>query len=146
VSRRRPAAALVLVALALPACGGDDDDASDVREVRDVVNRFAQSSDARACELFTDEYVVELYGGTGQGGPPSGSAIDRAKANCRRRSGSFRSARIDIENAQIVADHAARVKALDPRGEVEYNVLLRKPEGEDDWLIDQITKKAVPRS
>jgi hypothetical protein len=141
----RGAACVALAALALSGCGGDDGSEEDVRQVRDVVNRFAGAEDREACDLLTDEALVELYGG-GSSSATSGPAVDRAEDACVERSAQFRGARVRIEKVDIVAERAARVKAFNEPHDREYNLLLRKPEGEDDWLIDQIIQKPVPRA
>ena len=144
---RRLAAALSLAALlALPGCG-DDDPQREVNEkrVREVVIEFAEASGPEACDLLTGEAVVELYGGTGESADNvSNKEVDGADGKGRQAASRFEGQDVRVETVEVIGDRAAKVKALNPRGDREYNVLVRKPE--DDWLIDQITQKAVPRT
>jgi hypothetical protein len=70
-------AALTALVLALASCGGDDDGGSDnggsdgaaavsdEDQITEVVETFAESG-SEACDLITDEYVKELFGGRDQ--------------------------------------------------------------------------------
>lgn len=144
---RRTAACLAVAALAFAGCGDEDPQTKEnTRQVRDVVTRFAESSGADACDLLTREAVFELYGGGGSAASVTTAEANTARDACREKARSFRGARVEIREVDVVGDRAAKVKALNPQGDREYNVLLRKTDEEDDWLIEQITQKAVPKT
>ena len=132
--RRLVSALLLLLVPVVAGCGSDPVDKANAGAVRAVVERFASSSDASACDLLTADALSNVYGGFSNN-------VGRAKANCRKRSAKFRGAPIKITKVIVINNMTARVAALSPDGKFTYGVTVRRPAKR--WLIDQITVHKV---
>lgn len=122
--------AAVAVAVAVAGCG-DDTRGADVAQIRSVVNQFANSSDAHACDLLSPNALQDVYGGFKK-------PVPVAKATCVRRSAGFQGQPITIQELDVIDASTARVVALNPKGDVTYNVAVRR--FGPAWRIDNITQ------
>jgi hypothetical protein len=129
--RERLPALLACAALAAPGCGDGGASNPDYAQVRSVVTQFAEASDARACDLLSPDALVELYGGFRK-------PVGVARAACVRRSRAFRGESVTITQVFVHADGTADVTALDPAGDVTYNVDVRKLG--PAWRIDGVSQ------
>jgi hypothetical protein len=129
--RLLPIATCVLLATSLAACGSDASKKVDVQQIRSVVLQFAASDGAKACDLLSPDALVNVYGGFSL--PP-----DQAKAACVKKSVGFKGQPIRITKLNVVDDATARVTALNPKGDITYNVAVRR--FGPAWRIDEITQ------
>jgi hypothetical protein len=126
----RKCLAALLAAVAVAGCG-DDKSGVDVAQIRSVVNQFATSTGAHACDLLSPKALQDVYGGFKK-------PVPVAKATCVRRSSRFRGQPITIKELDIIDASTARVVALNPKGDVTYNVAVRR--FGPAWRIDDITQ------
>jgi hypothetical protein len=119
------------LALLLPGCGSDEKTGVDLAQVRSVVTQFAESSDAHACDLLSPNALVNVYGGFSK--PP-----DQAKAACVAKSKDFKGQKVRITNLNVIDPNTVRVSALSPKGDVVYNVAVRR--FGPAWRIDEINQ------
>ena len=120
---------LTALVLALASCGGDDDDdsggsgsgaadngaaVSDEDQITEVVETFAGSG-SEACDVITDEYMKELFGGRDQ---------------CLEQAEEGGGSDPEIDNIEVTGDTATADGTVD--GDT-INFTLEK-DG-DDWKI-----------
>jgi hypothetical protein len=129
--KRLPALLACAIATAGAGCGGGSGTNPDYAQVRSVVTQFAEASDARACALLSPDALVELYGGFRK-------PVGVARAACVRRSRAFRGEPVRITQVFVHADGTADVTALNPAGDVTYNVDVRKLG--PAWRIDGVSQ------
>ena len=126
----RKCLAALRAAVAVAGCG-DDKSGVDVAQIRSVVNQFATASNAHACDLLSPNALQDVYGGFKK-------PVPVAKATCVRRSSQFRGQPITIKELDVIDASTARVVALNPKGDVTYNVAVRR--FGPAWRIDDITQ------
>jgi hypothetical protein len=103
--------AVGLVALGYALRGdGSARGATDEGDVRTVVTTFARGSDARACDLLTDDALQRIYGG---------------RRRCVKRGREFRAGDVRITRT-LTTDRNATVKATTLDGRTLYIVKLQK--------------------
>jgi hypothetical protein len=90
--------------------GGSTRRVTDSGDVRAVVKSFANSADARACDLLTDDALQRVYGG---------------RKRCVRRSARFRAGEVRVTRT-VVSERNASVKATTLDGRTLYTVKLQK--------------------
>ena len=129
--RTRLPALLACAAITVLAGCGDDKSNVDEAQIRSVVEQFAESGDAHACDLLSPDHLVDLYGGFRKP-----AAV--AKAACVRRSTRFEGEPVRITQLDVLDSTTAKVTALDPSGDVTYNVSLSRYG--PAWRIDGITQ------
>jgi hypothetical protein len=118
---RSLSAVLIALAFALAACGGDDDGGgggdSDEDKIRSAIATFADSGE-EACDVITDEYIEQLFGGRDQ---------------CLEEAGEGESADVEVDNVQIDGTTAT----ADGTAEGETATLTLEKVGEE-WKISGI--------
>jgi hypothetical protein len=130
MGKRLPALLAFAAATILPGCG-DAKREVDVEQIRSVVNQFAGSDDAHACDLLSPNALVDVYGGFRK-------PVEVAKATCVRRSVKFKGEPVRITHLDVVDASYARVTALNTAGDVTYDLALRR--FGPAWRIDTITQ------
>ena len=120
----------LLAAIAIAGCGDDTGDV-DVAQIRSVVHQFANASDAHACDLLSPDQLRDVYGGFKK-------SVEQSKAICVRRSKDFKGQPVKIDQLDIIDANTARVVALNPKGDITYNVAVRR--FGPAWRIDEITQ------
>jgi hypothetical protein len=128
---KRPITLFVCVALAALAGCGDETKGIDLAQVRSVVTQFAEADDAHACELLSPNALVNVYGGFKK-------PVEEAHAICVRRSSKFKGEPVTITNVNPIDPDTVRVTALNPKGDVTYNVAVRR--FGPAWRIDEISQ------
>jgi hypothetical protein len=124
---------LALCAAVLAGCGTDPKEKADLGQARSVVERFAGASDASACDLLTNEALVNLYGNFT-------AAPAKAKANCAKTAARFKGGQIRIIRSEILDDLTAKVVAHSADEKFSYSVNLRRVSGDKPWRIDSISQ------
>ena len=124
---RIPLALLATAALALAACGGDDE-ADAEQTVRDFVTATNERDGKRFCEeLVTQKFLEQTTGTTG----------DRAAAACRRQLESIQGLRlklVKIRKTEVDGETARVTVALETQGRSQVqSLLLAKEDG--DWRL-----------
>lgn len=125
-----PALLACAVALAVAGCG-DDKSTVDVKQVRSVVTQFGESTNAHACDLLSPNALQDVYGGFK-------NPLPQAKANCIKRSRTFKGEPVHITNVNIIDANTVRVTTLSPDGKITYNIAVRR--FGPAWRIDDITQ------
>jgi hypothetical protein len=130
----RTALAFALLALAFSAagCGQDAKTKADLGQARSVVERFAAAQDASACDLLTDNALVNVYGNFQS--PAAG------KASCVKKSAKFKGDQIKIIRSQLLDSLTAKVVAHSSDEKFSYSVNLRRLSGGKPWRIDSIAQ------
>ncbi len=128
--KRLPALLAAAAALLVAGCG-DDKSGVDVAQIRSVVLQFANSSDAHACDLLSPNALQDIYGGFKK-------SVEQSKAICVRRSNRFEGEPVKIDQLDVIDASTARVTALNPKGDITYNVAVRR--FGPAWRIDEITQ------
>lgn len=123
--------ALAAVPAGASGCGQSPTEKANLGQVRTVVTRFAESSDASACGLLTENALVNVYGGLK-------AQLREARRNCVKRSVNFKGEPVTITQAQLIDNQTAKVNALSKDRKFTYSVMLRRPKRV--WRIDQITQ------
>jgi hypothetical protein len=118
------------VALVLAGCGSETN--VDVDQVKGVVEQFARSSDASACDLLSPKALTDLYGKFDK------KNVAKAHANCARRSKHFKGEPITIDNVNVIDNDRVRISAEGPNGVISYGVSLRRYGSK--WLIESISQ------
>jgi hypothetical protein len=128
--------ALAPVALAVLAggCGPSASEKADIARAEAIVRRFAESSDANACKLLTNNAVTALYGKFVA--PPR-----VARANCARRSVRFKGEPVTITRTELLDPGTIKVNALSADKKFSFQVNLVKRRG--TWRIDLISQAKV---
>jgi hypothetical protein len=132
---RRSLLVSLLLGLLVAGCGQSAAEKRDLATARSIVLRFSEASDARACGLLTNKALRALYGRY------KASAV-RSRANCARRSRSFRGEPVEITRSELLDPRTIKVNALDQDGKFSYQVNLRKGSG-GRWRIDLVTQAKV---
>jgi hypothetical protein len=122
-------ACLAVLALALAACGGDDD-ADDARQaVRDFVNATNARDGDRLCgELLTQEYLEKYTGATG----------DNAEDACKQQLGVISGLKlrlVKIDGVEVDGDRAT-VRATIATGGQRMARRFGLAEEDGDWKLD----------
>jgi hypothetical protein len=127
----RPAAPLIATsACAAALLAGCAEHGGDEKQVRSTVNEFAAEHGPRACDLFTHNALVQVYGG---------AHPENAHAQCVAASKRFRGAPIKITNVHWTDNTTAKVSATAPSGKPGYTVTVVK--FGKRWRIDGIAKQ-----
>lgn len=126
------AVAVAAASLGLTACGAGSD--ADAGQIRQTIERFADSSGPVSCQYLTTVAKEELFIGLVQHTGPA--AAERADAACRARSRSFRAARVVVTRVWFTSSHAAGAYAHRPDTQQSYQLALRKQGGR--WRINLI--------
>lgn len=116
-----------VVAIALAGCS--DTKGVDVKQVRGVVNQFAESHGPDACTLLSPTAVVDLYGKSIQ-------PVARARASCVARSKDFKGQAVTITTTNVIDPGTVKVGATNKKGDITYSVMLRKVG--PHWRIDDV--------
>jgi Domain of unknown function (DUF4878) len=119
--------ALLLVVVALAACGGDDREDAE-QTVRDFVTATNERDGQRFCEeLVTEEFLEQTTGASGE----------RAAGACRRQLASIEGLRLElvkIRKTEVDGDSARVTVALETQGRAQVQSLdLKKEDGE--WRL-----------
>jgi hypothetical protein len=122
---------VLCAAAALVGCGQDKQQLANVNQIRGVVTQFAQSNNARACDLLSVDAMTNVYGGYSK--PYAAS-----KAVCVKKSSQFKGEPVKITRVQVISDATAKVTALSQKGDVTYTVTVRKFGA--NWKIDEINQ------
>jgi Domain of unknown function (DUF4878) len=123
---RRRVPALLLAALALASCGGNDKKGAE-RTVREFVKATSERDANKYCELLTQAFLEETTLATGP----------RARDACKREFKALTGVSIrlmDIRKTDVHDDHARVVALLETRGQSHSQVLRLRKEG-GDWRI-----------
>jgi hypothetical protein len=128
------ALAAVAPAVLAGGCGPSASEKVDIERAKAVVHRFAESSDASACKLLTNNAVTALYGKFVA--PPR-----VARANCARRSVRFRGETVTITRTELLGPGTIKVNALSADKKFSFQVNLVKRRG--TWRIDLISQAKV---
>jgi hypothetical protein len=123
----------IACAVALAGCGSDPKVEAELGQARSVVEHFAGASDASACDLLTDDALVNLYGNFSA--PPA-----KAKANCVKTAAGFKGGQIKIIRSELLDDLTAKVVAHSADEKFSYSVNLRRTSGGKPWRIDSIAQ------
>lgn len=132
MAKRPPAlvaCAAAAVAVAVSGCGGDN--GVDKEQIRSVIHQFARSDGPEACSLLSDNAVVNVYGGFEK-------PVAQARAACVARSRQFKGEDVRITSMKVLDDSTVRVGALNPKGNVTYNLSMRR--FGPAWRIDAINQ------
>jgi hypothetical protein len=121
--------------VAVAGCGQSATEKRDLATARSIVHRFSESSDSKACYLLTYKAVRALYG-------KFTAPAAKARANCVRRSRSFRGEPVQITRSELLDPQTIKVNALGKDGKFSYQVNLRKGTG-GRWHIDLVTQAKV---
>jgi hypothetical protein len=118
-----------LLLLALAGCGGDDDDADEVRQtVRDFVEATNERDGEKLCgDLLTQEYLEKSTLATG----------DSADEACRRQLDANATLRLDlisIERTEVDGDRATVRAVIDVDG-VDTPRLFRLEQEDGRWKL-----------
>jgi hypothetical protein len=129
----RPAliASLVL-GLFVAGCGTSAKEKADLGQARSVVEQFAAATDASACNLLTDNALVNVYGNFKS--PAAG------KANCVKKSAKFKGDQVTIFRSELLDPLTAKVIAHSSDKKFSYSVNLRRVTGTKPWRIDSIAQ------
>jgi hypothetical protein len=133
--RAVPIAVLLVLSVVLGGCGQSASEKRDLATARGIVKRFSEASDASACRLLTNKAVRALYG-------KFKASAARSRANCARRSRSFRGEPVKITRSELLDPRTIKINALDQDGKFSYQVNLRKGSG-GFWRIDLVTQAKV---
>ena len=133
--RRSVPVLVVLLSLAAGGCGQSATEKRDLATARSIVLRYSEASDASACGLLTNKALRALYG-------RYKASAARSRANCARRSRSFRGEPVEITRSELLDPHTIKINALDQDGKFSYQVNLRKGSG-GRWRIDLVTQAKV---
>jgi Domain of unknown function (DUF4878) len=130
MARRPILACLTLVAVALAACGGDDDDREEVeRTVRDFVTATNErDADAFCGELVTQEFLEQSTGAKG----------DQAEEACKKQLESVVGIRlrlVKIRGTEIDGDRARVTAVLEAQGQRQPPRVLRLVREDGDWKL-----------
>jgi hypothetical protein len=128
----RTALTFALLVLCLSGCGQDAKTKADLGQARSVVQRFAAAQDASACDLLTDNALVNVYGNFQT--PAAG------KASCVKKSAKFTGDQIKIIRSQLLDSLTAKVVAHSSDEKFSYSVNLRRLSGSKPWRIDSIAQ------
>jgi ABC-type glycerol-3-phosphate transport system substrate-binding protein len=125
---RRSATALLVLALALPACGGGDDEEEAAQTVRDFVEATRERDSDKFCEeLTTEEFLEQTTGAQG----------DQARDACKDQLESIRGVNVQlvrIKKTEIDGDEAEVTATLTTQGQTGDRILrLEKEDG--DWRL-----------
>ncbi|MEA2427308.1 MAG: hypothetical protein QOF37_936 [Thermoleophilaceae bacterium] len=120
---------LLAAAAALALAGCNDTQGVDVKQVRSVVNQFAESGGPNACALLSPSAVVNLYGGFTQ-------PVTQARKSCVAQSKSFRGQAVTINTVNVVDPNTVKVGATNKKGDITYSVTVRK--FGPSWRIDDV--------
>jgi hypothetical protein len=112
-----------------------------------VVEKFAESSGADACDLLTPNALRDVYGGEQARGTPAapieGPPPAYALANCRNAAAHFEGQKVGIDKVTLIGDRAVKVQAKISQGkdlgDRLFTVTLRRKGNQ--YLIDEITEK-----
>jgi hypothetical protein len=129
---RLPAVLAAAAVLALAAAGCGEKPKVDTDQIRGVVEQFALASDASACDLLSPKALTNLYGEFKK------KNVDKARAECVRKSKHFKGEKISIDNVNVIDDERVRVSAIGADGEIAYGVSLRRYGSK--WLIESISQ------
>jgi hypothetical protein len=128
----RPALILALLAVSLAGCGQDAKEKADLGQARSVVQRFAAATDASACDLLTDNALVNVYGNF--------RSAAAGKASCVKKSARFKGDQVTIIRSQLLDSLTAKVVAHSSDEKFSYSVNLRRLSGSKPWRIDSIAQ------
>ena len=123
---------LPIAAVLLAGCGGDSSTKVDVKQIQSVVKQFAAATGPQACQLLSPDGVVNVYGQFTQ-------PVKQARANCLAHASKFRGAPIKLTVLRVIDDQTVKQGATNMKGDVTYNVTLRK--FGPSWRIDEITQR-----
>ncbi len=126
--RSRVAIAAFCLLAALSGCG-DEGDANDPEEAREVVEKFALADGSEACDYLSGGALEDNYGGRD---------YSTGKERCERASKDFEGEPVKVRQVKITSNTTARVDAEAPDGRL-YVVSLSKPE--DEWVIERIIQQ-----
>jgi hypothetical protein len=124
---------VAVCAVALAGCGASAKEKADLGQARSVVERFAASGDASACDLLTNDALKNLYGNFD-------ASPAKAKANCVKTSTRFKGGQVRFIRSQLLDDLTAKVVAHSADEKFSYSVNLRRLGGGRPWRIDSISQ------
>jgi hypothetical protein len=122
---------IAAAALAVSGCGDDASKEVDVKQIRSVVQQFADADGPKACRLMSPDGLVNVYGGFS-------APVAQARANCLRKSASFKGRPVRLTVLKVIDPQTVRQGALSQDGKITYNVTLRK--FGPAWRVDEITQ------
>ena len=124
---RRRATALLVAALALASCGGNDKKDAE-RTVREFVKATSQRDADKYCDhLVTQAFLEQTTLATGR----------RARDACKKQLRALKGVSIrlaDIRKTEVHGDHARVLALLEARGQSRPQLLRLRKEG-GDWRI-----------
>lgn len=127
VKRLVPLAAAACAAMVLAGCG---DNSADDKKVRAVVNQFAAEHGPRACDLLTQDALVQIYGG---------EHPETAHEQCVAASKRFTGTTVDITNVHFTDSSTAKVSVGKEKAPHHYTVTVVKFGSR--WRIDGIVRQ-----
>ena len=121
---------LAAAACAAVVLAGCTDHGADEKKVKTAVNEFAAASGPRACDLLTQNALVQVYGGRHP---------DKARGQCAAASARFAGAQIDITNVHFTDSSTAKVSVAGVPPTHHYTVTVVK--FGKRWRIDGIARQ-----
>lgn len=128
----RPALIVAVLVLCLSGCGENAKEKADLGQARSVVQRFSAAQDASACDLLTDDALVNVYGNFRDAA--------KGKANCVKKSAKFKGDQVKIIRSSLLDSLTAKVIAHSSDEKFSYSVNLRRLSGDKPWRIDSISQ------
>jgi hypothetical protein len=125
----RLSAFLAATAIVLAGCGNAK---VDTAQIRSVVEQFAESHDAKACDLLSQHALINLYGGFKK------KNAARAKAICVERSKDFEGEQVGIDKLEVIDENRARIEAHSIGRDITYGVSLHRYG--TTWRIEAISQ------
>ena len=121
---------LAAAACAAVALAGCTDHGADEKKVKTAVNEFAAASGPRACDLLTQNALVQVYGG---------EHPEKAHEQCVAAAKRFTGTKIDITNVHWTDNNTAKVSVGKPKAVHHYTVTVVK--FGTRWRIDGIVRQ-----
>jgi hypothetical protein len=125
------AAAAVLAAFALTACGGDDGGSEDEDQITAAIDRVATSGDPKACTDVETQRFIEQTSGGGAKGAAAVKQCEQAGAE-----GAVAD-KIDVTNIEVDGDHATAEGAVTGNLFDGQTLDLALVKEGDQWKLDE---------
>jgi hypothetical protein len=126
---------------------GDQSGTAKGKQAIAVVEKFAESNGAEACNLLTPNALRDVYGGQEAAGTPpapiEGPPPAYALKHCQEAAPKFEGQKVGIDKVTLIGDRAVKVQAKisqgNDAGDRLFDVTLRRKG--NAYLIDEIREK-----